>query len=372
MQESGDILRVTEQLYAAAVASEEWNPALTAVVEFLRGDHAVLIGPAPASSSAPFVASARVDPRHLEQFLSPDAQRLMTPLFNTVPSGVTVRTALFTDSEFERTAAYNEVIRPMNGFHGLHARRNAKSAGFVLNVCRSRYAENFETADVARLRAILPHLATVIELRRRLQNAERGYATLAHLIDRLETGVILTDGMARPVMLNAAAERIVGERDCLAIDAAGLAATTPAATRLLRERIEAAAREAAVEPQRIHLDRQSRRLPLLATILPISRIEIDAPGAGAARVGIFLSEPDLPPSIDRDAVARTFRLTPRESEIAILLADGSDREMVAMQLGIGVGTVREHLRQVFAKTGVRSQPALLGLLRGFADPLRRR
>jgi DNA-binding CsgD family transcriptional regulator len=51
----------------------------------------------------------------------------------------------------------------------------------------------------------------------------------------------------------------------------------------------------------------------------------------------------------------------------VLLADGVDRETVAARLGIGLGTVREHLRHVYAKVGVRSQPALIALLRGFAD-----
>ena len=37
-------------------------------------------------------------------------------------------------------------------------------------------------------------------------------------------------------------------------------------------------------------------------------------------------------------------------------------------LGIGLSTVRYHLKRAFEKTGMRSQAALAALIRGFADP----
>jgi DNA-binding CsgD family transcriptional regulator len=58
-------------------------------------------------------------------------------------------------------------------------------------------------------------------------------------------------------------------------------------------------------------------------------------------------------------------LTRRESEIAVLLAEGLDLKTIALRLGAGRGTVREHLKHVFEKTGARSQVALVALLRGF-------
>ena len=91
------------------------------------------------------------------------------------------------------------------------------------------------------------------------------------------------------------------------------------------------------------------------------------PGIGSARVAVFITEPDAPLTIDRATIAETFGLTRRESEIAVLLAEGISRDMIASRLGLGRGTVREHLRHVFEKTGARSQPTLVALLRGFVD-----
>jgi DNA-binding CsgD family transcriptional regulator len=366
MDHAADILRVTERLYAAAAAPEAWGPGLDAVVDLLHADHAVLVGRENGSADGPFVATARVDASDLARFFSTEGTRLMTPLFGAVPMGIVARAAIMSDADFARSAAYNELIRPMNGFHGLHARHDP---GFIFNVCRPRRADNFDPMEVETLRLLAPHLATALELQARLQAAERGNTSFVHVLDRLATGVILTDGSAYPTLLNAQAERIIAEVDGLTMDSAGLAASTPAATRNLREAIAAAGRDTAVEARRLRLERPSHRLPLLATVQPIWRLGAAVPGAGSARVAVFLTEPDAPLPIDRLAVAETFRLTQRESEIAVLLADGLDREMIASRLGIGRGTVREHLRHVFEKTGARSQAALVALLRGFVDRL---
>ena len=140
------------------------------------------------------------------------------------------------------------------------------------------------------------------------------------------------------------------------VDTGGLAAATPIATRQLRDAIAAADRLPAL-PQRLRLERPSRRAPLLLTVLPVWRLDIELPGVTAARVAIMISEADVPPPINRVAFADTYRLTTRESEVAVLIADGHDAQAIASRLGLGTATVRYHVKNLFEKTGVRSQAA---------------
>jgi DNA-binding CsgD family transcriptional regulator len=199
-------------------------------------------------------------------------------------------------------------------------------------------------------------------LQARLAASDQRAAAQAFALDRLATAVILTDPAARPFSLNTRAERIVTEADGLALDPGGLAAATPAATHALRMAIAEVA-HAAVGERRLRLLRPSRRLPLILTLMPMSRLGLP----GAASVAVFISEPDAPVALDHAALADTFRLTRRESEIAAELARGRDLGTIAARLGLGLGTVRNHLKRMFDKTGTRSQPALVALLRGFAD-----
>jgi DNA-binding CsgD family transcriptional regulator len=261
------------------------------------------------------------------------------------------------------------VFRSLNGFHALQLRRNGASSAFLLTVCRPVTAENFDHTQVATLRALTPHLTTALALQQRLQAVDGERAALTQVLDRLDAGVVFVDRFLRPVFLNARASRLVAEADGLTVEAKSLAAATSAATRELREAMAALARDDAADGCRISLVRPSRRLPLLVNLYPIRQLGLTLPGVSPPRVAMFISEPDAPPPIDPTAVADTFRLTRRECEIVMLLADGYDLDAIALQLGLAQGTARNHLKQVFAKTGARSQAALVARIRGFADRL---
>ena len=66
------------------------------------------------------------------------------------------------------------------------------------------------------------------------------------------------------------------------------------------------------------------------------------------------------------AFADTYRLTARESEVAVLIGDGYDLQAIASHLGLGAATSLSH-QELVGKTAVRSQAALVTLLRGFTD-----
>ncbi|UCC56069.1 MAG: response regulator [Gammaproteobacteria bacterium] len=74
--------------------------------------------------------------------------------------------------------------------------------------------------------------------------------------------------------------------------------------------------------------------------------------------------PDLAPVLARvvqgDSIAATkedlfSKLTPRESEILSLLAEGQSNKVIARNLGISDGTVKLHVKSILRKLGVHSR-----------------
>lgn len=366
MDRAADLLQAIERLYAAVAAPEQWTSALEAIVDLVSGGHAFIDVHGAERPSAAFAASAYLDARDLARASDPDTMHLAMPFMSRIPLGISTRSEIISDANFAGSPVYNELVRSLNGFYSLHIRQNGGS-GYLLTLCRPQRAANFEVADMAMLRAIAPHLTTAIGLQQRLHVSVQGYASLAGVLDRIAGGVILTDAVGRPLFANTQAARIANEADGLMLDDGGLGAASAATTRQLRDAIVAVSRDAAIEGFRIRVERLSHRLPLLLTVLPVWRLGVTVPGAGAARAAIFVTEPDVPPPIDRLAVAELFRLTPRESEVAAMLATGLDLATIAARLGLGLGTVRDHLKHVFDKTGARSQVALVALLRSCVD-----
>ena len=56
------------------------------------------------------------------------------------------------------------------------------------------------------------------------------------------------------------------------------------------------------------------------------------------------------------------RLTPREEDVVQLLLEGLTTSDMADRLGISLHTVRDHLKRLYRKTGVRSRSELLSLV----------
>jgi DNA-binding CsgD family transcriptional regulator len=64
----------------------------------------------------------------------------------------------------------------------------------------------------------------------------------------------------------------------------------------------------------------------------------------------------------REMLMQTFALTRAEADVAIGLVSGRTLAEVAADRDIKIGTVRTHLKAVFAKTHTHSQADLTGIL----------
>jgi DNA-binding CsgD family transcriptional regulator len=75
----------------------------------------------------------------------------------------------------------------------------------------------------------------------------------------------------------------------------------------------------------------------------------------------------MPPALE--VLSALSGLTSREARIALMISDGAPLNGVAKALGITMNTIRKHLANIFAKTGVNSQLGLVQSVGSLSLPL---
>ena len=77
---------------------------------------------------------------------------------------------------------------------------------------------------------------------------------------------------------------------------------------------------------------------------------------------VTVHDPDSPTDARPEMWREMFSLTRMEASVAALTMRGLSDDTIAAQLGIGVGTVRTHQKQLLAKTETRSKAEAAHLL----------
>ena len=61
-------------------------------------------------------------------------------------------------------------------------------------------------------------------------------------------------------------------------------------------------------------------------------------------------------------IARRYRLSPRETEVFTLLAQGRTRSFIQEELVLSDGTVKTHVTHIYAKLGVHDRQEMMDLI----------
>jgi DNA-binding CsgD family transcriptional regulator len=233
----------------------------------------------------------------------------------------------------------------------------------VLGVHRPYGAERYGAADRRAVGAFLPHLARALRIGQRLDGAAQSAALLFESLDRLDIGIVIADAAGTVRRLNAVAEAMLARGEGVEIRQGRLRARTPSLQGDLMANLQGAVALAAgrglAAPAPLRLEREGRA-PWSLAAAPL-RPRWSGPHWSEPMAMVFLRDPEFPP-LRIEQLRTLFGLTRTEALVAGELARGRPLDQIARSLGLGLGTVRTHLKQVLAKTGTSRQAEAVAVL----------
>ena len=110
------------------------------------------------------------------------------------------------------------------------------------------------------------------------------------------------------------------------------------------------------------LERGTDRCPLLVGVVPLKTTRPLALPWNSPSAIVLVADPEASDRGASGLLRALYALTSREESVVRLIAKGCGTKVAARTLGIAPSTVRTHLHQVFAKTGVKCQAELASLV----------
>jgi DNA-binding CsgD family transcriptional regulator len=271
---------------------------------------------------------------------------------------------LVAPDEAQMSGFYQEWLPALDIHHMIGAVFAAEHGAIgVLGVHRPADARGYDARDRRATGLFLPHLTRALRIGQRLGQASLAASSALESLDAIDTGVVVADGRGAVRHMNTVAEAMLSRGDGLRVRNGRLEAASPALqARLalaLREAVALAAGRGVATPTTLRLDREDRAAWTLAAAPLRPRWAALAWTDPLALV--LLRDPEFPP-YRLDHLRALFGMTRMEALTAGELARGRSLDEIAGALGVGLGTVRTHVKQVLSKTDTRRQAEAVAVI----------
>ena len=286
------------------------------------------------------------------------------PRVRQLPENLLVHsTELYTEAERKKSATFNEAMRLTSTQDTLYVRLDGPGGTHMVWALGDPvHAGGWRTDQTRMIERLLQHVRQFVLFRHALNEAGALGQSLAGLLDVAGSGVIHLDRRGRIVAASDRAVKLLRQGDGLSDRDGVLRAAAPADDVKLQQLLERASPlfgQGAAGSMTV--GRQFVLPRLVLHVSPVGGRLTDLRRGRVASV-VLVVDPSRELRIDADALASALDLTPTESSIAAMLATGSSLREIAAAMGRKQGTIRWHLKQIFAKHRISRQADVVRLV----------
>ncbi len=272
--------------------------------------------------------------------------------------------------DYRDSRYYSEFLQPL-GIH--HAFRMCFSApgGMRCWISAARMAKQNPFGRKTRqlMQEIQPHLERAMTMFSQLKLTENKAMLHHDMTSNLNIGVVLINESGRSIELNDVAKQLIDTAGVLTIRCKRLTAKTATDNNTLQDSIEHVLAQRSTGHEAVRLCRfESGKGKMISALLRTIPRQAYFQGEMAPAVVVYLTKLDINAGnncgrkTSLRLISELFGLTPTESRLALLMADGKSLVEIAEELSISEKTARNHSKNIYDKTGIRRQANLVRLI----------
>ena len=275
----------------------------------------------------------------------------------------------YTEDELKTSAAYNEMLPRGQFQNSLSVRLDgAHGTRITWGIADPVDGAGWSSARLDTVRRILPHLRQFVSVRQALIDARALGRSLTGLLDIHRAGVVQLDGRGRIVAANDFARELLRNGDGLSDQQGVLKAWSPdedAGFQTLVGRALGRLDSPGTGGTAVLL-RPTLKPRLVVHVGPVGDGRLDFRPWRVAALALIV-DPARRVRVDPGLVAQALNLTPAESQVAVMLAEGKSVGEVAAATGRKASTVRWHMLHIFNKNAISRQVELVQMVQRLAD-----
>ena len=279
---------------------------------------------------------------------------------------------LYTDEELKTSAAYNDALLRGQFQNGINVRLDGPNGSRIVWAINDPIdTDGWSSPQIEMIQRVLPHLRQYVSVRHALASAGSLGASLDELLATTGSGIVQLDWRGRILAANDRARDLLRTGDGLFDKHGLLFARLPADNAdlqgLLTRALPQFGDQGAAGSMKVR--RSGVLQPLVLHVHPVARRDTHFRTWPVAAL-VLVVDPASQPRIAPALAAAVLGLTPMESRVAVLLAEGKSLRDIAEATGRKISTIRWHRTQIFRKHGLSRQAELVQLvwaLAGAAD-----
>lgn len=377
MDEAQELSQLIGSIYDAALDRDLWPGALERSAAFVGGCASGLFMKDSARKTHNDVITWGYDPgftqRYLEKYVHLDPFTT-GQFFFEIEQPISL-VDIMPPEQFRRTRFYEEWVRPQGWIDAIGVTLE-KSVTTYSALSFIRHERHGMADESSRQRAKLlgPHVRRAMLISKIIDLHKIEAAALADTLDGLAAAMFLVEANGRIVHANASGHALLADSGGVLLGKNGklIAADAQADHALQDAVLSAAPGDSALGAKGISVllgERDGERW--LAHVLPLtSGNRRRAQVAYSAVAAVFVRKAALQAPHPLEVIATTYRLTPAELRVLMMIVEIGGVPEVAEALGISVPTVKTHLQHIFAKTNTSRQADLVKIVAGYMSPLR--